>query len=64
MIRRVSVAIEENRVILSAVICCQNPTLNPAQLGSAVEIYLPEFRPDVCTCQRLEVYDMKEDIFR
>ena len=64
MIRRLSAAIEGNQVILSAVICCQNPTLNPAQLGAAVEIYLPELRPDVCTCQRLEVYDIKEEIFR
>ncbi len=64
MIRRLSVAGEGNQVILNAIICCQNPTLNPAQLATAVEMYLPEMRPDVCTCQRLEVYDMNEEIFR
>lgn len=64
MIRRLSVASEENKILISAIICCQNPTLNPAQLASAVEIYLPELRPDICTCQRLEVYDMNEEIFR
>lgn len=64
MIRRMSVTGEGSQVILNALICCQNPTLNPAQIGAAVEIYLPEMRPDVCTCQRVEVYDMKEEIFR
>ena len=64
MIRKLTLSAEEKQVILQAVICCQNPTLNPAQLSVAVEIYLPELRPDVCTCQRLEVYDMKEEIFR
>lgn len=64
MIRRMDVAREGNQVILNAVICCQNPTLNPGQLAMAIEMYLPGLRPDVCTCERLEVYDMKEEIFR
>lgn len=64
LIRRIWVAGEGNQVILKTVICCQNPTLNPAQLSAAVEMYLPEMRPDICTCQRLEVYDMNEEIFR
>lgn len=64
MIRKIDVAGEGNVVTLKAVICCQNPTLNPAQLAAAVEMYLPQLRPDVCTCRRLEVYDMKEEIFR
>ena len=64
MIRRLSVTSEVNKILISAIICCQNPTLNPAQLAAAVEMYLPDFAPDVCTCQRVEVYDMKEEIFR
>ncbi len=64
MIRKIIPTQEGNEVILNAVICCQNPTLNPAQLAAAVELYLPEMRADVCTCRRLEVYDMKEEIFR
>ena len=64
LIRKLDVAGEGNVVILNAMICCQNPTLNPAQIAAAIEMHLPELRPDVCTCQRIEVYDMKEEIFR
>ncbi len=64
LIRKISVTSEGNQVILNAIICCQNPTLNPSQLSAAVEMYLPEMRPDVCTCERLEVYDIEEEIFR
>ena len=64
MIRRISVAGENNHIILDAVICCQNPTLNPMQLAAAVERYLPEFAPDDVTCRRIEVYDSNEVIFR
>ena len=64
MIRRINVAGEGNCVILDAVICCQNPTLNPMQLAGAVELYLPEFSPDNVTCRRVEVYDNNETIFR
>lgn len=64
MIRKLSVAGEENSIILNAVICCQNPTLNPMQLAGAVELYLPEFSPDNVTCRRVEVYDNNETIFR
>jgi len=64
MIRRISVAGEGNAIVLNGVICCQNPSLNPMQLVAAVEIFLPELQPDVCTYQRIEVYDSKEEIFR
>ena len=64
LIRKMNVTAQENQVNLDAVICCQNPTLNPMQMPAAIEMYLPELRPDVCTCQRVEVYDMKEEIFR
>ena len=64
MIRRISVAGEGNDISLDAVICCQNPTLNPMQLSAAVQKYLPEFSPDDVTCKRLEVYDSNETIFR
>ncbi len=64
LIRKISVESEGNQVILNAIICCQNPTLNPTQLSAAVEMCLPELRPDVCTCERLEVYDIEEEIFR
>jgi len=49
---------------ISARICCQNPTLNPAQMGTAIIKYLPEFAPDHIRCSRVELYDTNDQIFR
>ena len=55
---------DEHTVVLSACICCQNPALNPAQLSTAVCVYLPEYTPDFSKCRRLEVYDLNKNVFR
>ncbi len=49
---------------ITALICCQNPTLNPAQLPLAVKVNLPEMRPSFSKCCRIEIYDKDEHIFR
>lgn len=54
----------DREVELEALICCQNPTLNPAQITAAINWYLPEFKPDFSTYLRLEIYDNTEAIFR
>lgn len=54
----------ENALQVEALICCQNPTLNPMQLSAAVSKYLPQFSPDYADCRRVEVYDSGEQIFR
>ena len=65
MIRKMSIhRLDDHILQLRCRICCQNPTLNPAQLIAAVELYLPEFRPDFSRSERLEVYDINEVIFR
>lgn len=65
MIRRIAVhQLDPNTVELCALICCQNPTLNPAQLIAAVEKYLPDLKPDFAKCTRVEVYDTNEIVFR
>jgi len=65
MIRSVKVsAPDANTLELAARVCCQNPTLNPAQLTAAIERYLPELIPDFSRCRRLEIYDTEETIFR
>ena len=65
MIRSMDVcAADENTVVLRAVVCCQNPTLNPAQLAAAVENYLPELKPDHSRCRRMEIFDTNETVFR
>lgn len=65
MIRRIRVdPISDQEIKLTAVICCQNPTLNPMQLHAAIERYLPDCVPDFVICRRIEIYDEKETIFR
>jgi radical SAM-linked protein len=54
----------ENEVILDCVVCCQNPTLNPMQLVLAIELHLPEFKPDFAKCRRIEIFDMNNNVFR
>ena len=42
MIRKLEVIPEDGNVLaLQARVCCQNPTLNPAQLVAAIHMYLP-----------------------
>lgn len=65
MIRSMDVKQEdENMLVLHARVCCQNPTLNPAQLVAAIEKYLPECKPDFFRCCRCEIYNAEESIFR
>ena len=65
MIRRLAVSpADENTLELKALVCCQNPTLNPMQLSAAIEKYLPQYKADFVRCRRVEVYDMNETVFR
>lgn len=65
MIRKLTVqAMDSCQVRIEALICCQNPTLNPTQIPAAIEKYLPQIRPDFVTCCRMEIYDQEENIFR
>jgi radical SAM-linked protein len=54
----------EQEVILNAVICCQNPTLNPMQLVNAIASCLPHLKPTFSYTIRQEIYDNDEVIFR
>ena len=65
MIRNISVTQAGEWVVeLEALVCCQNPTLNPAQIILAIDMYLPEFKPNHATVSRMEIYDSNETIFR
>lgn len=64
MIKSFELSCTADTITIEAVICCQNPTLNPVQLSAAVERYLPEYGADVVTCSRVELYDHNETIFR
>ena len=65
MIRKLEVVLLDRSVLqIQARVCCQNPTLNPAQLVSAIETYLPEYAPDFSKCARCEILDANEEVFR
>ena len=65
MIRSLRVSAPDRETIcIEAVVCCQNPTLNPMQLGAAVDRYLPEYKADFVKYSRIEIYDTEENIFR
>lgn len=65
MIRTVEVKqAGERELQIDALICCQNPTLNPAQLSLAVSMYMPEMQPSFSRCYREEIFDCNEVIFR
>ncbi len=65
MIKKLSIAAwDDNTVRLQALVCCQNPSLNPMQLVAAVERYLPQWQPDHAVCGRAELFDANEKIFR
>lgn len=64
MIRSLKVSVGEREVVLDAVVCCQNPSLNPMQLHAAIALYLPELTPDFTKCRRIEVFEVNGNIFR
>ena len=65
MIRRLEVVqTDDNTIELRALVCCQNPTLNPLQLVAAIERHMPALKPDFAKCRRVEIYDTEENIFR
>ncbi len=65
MIRSIEVAQTDDKTVeLRARICCQNPTLNPTALTSAIARHLPELKPDFSKSARMEIYDTEGNIFR
>ena len=54
----------ENAVVMEAVVAAQNPTLNPMLLVTAIETWLPEYKPAQVRCRRIELYDADGKLFR
>ena len=54
----------EKTLTIKALVCCQNPSLNPMQLAAAIELHLPEIKPDFVKCKRLEIFDVNNHVFR
>ena len=65
MIKKLEVSpLDENVLRMNVRVCCQNPSLNPAQLVAAIQKYLPRFAPDFSKSARVNLYDINEHIFR
>ena len=65
MIRRISVLqADAHTILIKALVCCQNPTLNPMQLHGAIIRYLPDLAPDFVKNERIEIYDADGNVFR
>lgn len=65
LIRKFHACFKDNKtVLLDCVICCQNPSLNPTQIVSAIELYLPHLKPDYSGFIRMEIMDQNMNVFR
>lgn len=65
LIRHLEIAEKGNNALqIDTVLCCQNPSLNPAQLIHAIEKECPRLMPDWVEYSRMEVLDSEESIFR
>ena len=64
LIRSVKWTAGETLMTAEAVVAAQNPGLNPALLGNAAAVYLPELAPDFVRVRRLELYDAELNVFR
>lgn len=58
------VKISDQELRLNAVVCAQNPSLNPAQLVAAIEGHCPEYKPDFAKIRRNEVLNVFGKTFR
>lgn len=64
MIRSLLVEASGDVIRFQAVVCCQDPSLNPMQLVAAVERYLPELSPVYKKVSRMELFDKNGQPFR
>jgi len=65
MLRSIDIETAGECVIeITAVHCCQNPTLNPTQIVSAIINNAPDLTPDACEYRRIEIFDNNNNIFR
>lgn len=56
--------LDENNLELDALVCAQNPSLNPQLLAAAVEHYTPQWKSDGESCRRVEIFDGQGNVFR
>ena len=65
MIRALDLSVvDEQTLQIQALVCCQNPSLNPMLLAAAIDRYMPDCKPDFVRCRREEIFDANNEIFR
>lgn len=65
MIRSMEVQrLSGQEIMLEAVICAQEPALNPQYLIKSIERHLPAYVPDFSWAHRMEVFDGEMRVFR
>ena len=57
-------AVSSQEIEISARICAQNPSLNPAQMVAAIETYCSDVKPDFARIRREEVLAEDGSVFR
>lgn len=55
---------DTQEVTLEAMICCQNPSLNPMQMVVAIQRHIPHCAPIEVKCIRKEIYSINNEVFR
>lgn len=65
MISDLLVEREDDKVLcVTAVVCAQNPSLNPGQIVAAIGRYIPKMKPDFFKVRRLETLFPDGTVFR
>lgn len=65
MIDRITVKrLSNDLIVLDAVICAQNPSLNPVMILESIKKYIPEYAPSFSSYQRLAFLNSHGEIFR
>lgn len=65
LIKRVEISqTDAHTITLNATVCCQNPSLNPMQMVSAIQRHIPHCAPNEVQCIRQEIYSINNEVFR
>ena len=65
MIKKLEItAVDGNVLQLNVRVCCQNPSLNPAQIVAAIDANCPDHKPDFARIRRTRVLTEKGEDFR
>jgi len=64
LLHRVEISETPGLLTLDVIVSAQNPGLNPALLATAVEVHLPQCKPDFVQVRRLELLTQNGEPFR